>query len=237
MPYTITEIITSVRNLLPNIESTQLTDAEVTDGVLKAKRQLDRNFPREYWERLPGENTKIYDLSEFLTNWDDSFSKVKDFAYPAPDVTSETELIFNPRKEVRIWDNGNSNLYARFNSTLSSDYEVLIAYTTRWAIQSLDGAAATTLPEALRNAIEFLSTAYACYMLAGKMSGTVDSQIPGDLLNFRSKESEYRRVGHEWETKYKEEIGLAEGVRAALVRADYDFGNQSGTAYLTHGGR
>lgn len=234
MPFTSTTIKTEIRGHIPNITTTEISDANLDRYILDALRQMEREFPFIQRKKFTGTGAKFYKLSTIFTDWINDRSSVKRVASPAPTIADDDEIHWLGYSEWEMWDDGTDE-YIRLSDALSSPDQALVVYAIPWTINGVESATATNLTRRAEEAIIYLATAITCYALASKAAGTVDSQIPGDILNYRSKEAEYRRMGDAWMKLYNDVIGAGKvEVSAAMVRSDYNYAGQGGTLRMTH---
>jgi hypothetical protein len=239
VPYDRDDIRDAVRALAPNITPAILSDDRLSVYARNALRRLNVDHPYEKSVRVTGNGAKFRDLSVILTDWVDERSRVFSVISPSP-VIADDGLIthLDPNIGFEQYREG-GNDYIRFTSAPSSSDASTIRYTVPWTVLNVNSATATTLLDRFENAVEYLTTALTCYALATESAGTTSSFMPGDVVNYRSKQSEYERAGRVWERMYQQELGIgrvAKPAGAAVARAP-EMTDQRGLGRLTHGRR
>jgi hypothetical protein len=225
----------SVRALVPNMTPDVLSDEKLDIHLEMGMRRLNRDLPRDRAGTISGDDGKWYTLSAQATSWVDGFSVIKSIVQPTPNQANEEIIQYLDSEDYEVHDDGVS-LKIRFVSAISTGKTATIRFTTTWLLAELDGAASTTLPARLNNALAWIGAAYACYALGAQAAGTTNSSLPGDLINYRSKQREYRSMGQEFEAQYQTEVGTDDAKKAAAagIRRRYQRNLQNGFSYFTH---
>ena len=233
MAETLTTIIAAVRALLVNVTTTELSDAQVTEAIRRGLKRLDNDEPYVKITAVAGTDAKFFKLTTILTSWNVDLSNIKKIFYPAPVIADDEGVTRLSSKDYEIYNNG-TDWYIRFTDAISIGESTIIHYTIPRTLNGLDAATSSLLETNRASALIFVSTALSCYALASKASGFVDSQIPGDFIEFRTKEASYRRMGDTWMKEYLAELGSGAPVKAAIAQADFDPTLQYGGDRLTH---
>lgn len=234
MAYTVDNLRAAVRALLQNQGPSAFPDDQLDQAILAGKRRLDRDYPYEKSKRLSAIAGGYYNLTTLVTDWAPNFSVIKRVINPAPDVTTKEEVQHVPLNEIKVLEIEGS-WYMRYDEQVASGRTLLIYYTVPWTVEGLADATATTLVTDKQNALEFICTSFAALSLATKMSGSTSRQIPGDIIDWGTKEAQYRRNAREWETLYMRELGMREDKpKPVSVIKDFDPVLSDGQSYLTH---
>lgn len=233
MAETLTTVITAVRALLVNVTPTEFSDLQISEAIRRGLKRLDEDEPYVKKALLAGTDAKFFKLTTAFTDWNVDFSSIKKVFYPAPVIADDEEITRLSSKDYEIFHNG-TDWYVRFSDAISTGENAVVHYTLPRTLQGLDAATASLLETNRASALIFASTAFSCYALASKASGFVDSQIPGDFIEFRSKEASYRRMGDAWMKEYQAELGSGAPTKAAIAQADFDPTLQYGGRRLTH---
>jgi hypothetical protein len=228
----------AVRALIPNIPNTVLPNSKLDVYIEQAVRRLSVDRPREVVGTFAGDGGNYYVLSTSLTGWIDGQSRIISVAKPAPTIADDDIIEWTDSTTWETYDDGTDE-YIRFKSSPSSSQSVVIKFTTSYTLNGTDGETVTTVPAKYENGVEQLTASIACYALGSQAAGTTDSEIPGDIINYRSKQREYLMMGREWEAKYLISVGLQtpDGVSlvgAAISRATYPQQTSIGTSRMTH---
>lgn len=227
-------LASAVRNLLQNATQTTLPDSVLQTIIDQGKRHLDRDKPAEKTKLINATSSKWYVLNDLITDWQEGFSAVRGVINPAPNfLTNEAINRLEPTGYDFLEIEGQSRLFLL--DGIPTNRQALVVYTTPWMIRDIDDADTTTLPQRYYNAVEFISAHIACLSMAAKSAGLSDNSIPTDFMNFRTKESEYRRVANEFKAQYLTTIGLTEGKEPGiLVRAHYNLRDHYSRNRITH---
>ncbi len=227
------DIVTTLRAMLLSVGTTEVSDTKLHESIEQAKRRLDRDRPRLRTDQLAGDGGDYYDVSG-LSGWVRGSSTVRNIQNPEPIVADDDPFRWNDHKSFTVQDiNGTEQLIIFGGADASLN--VLVEYTVPWIIKDVESGAATDVEKRYENAVEFMAMSLVCSTLAAKAASTLDSNIPGDLISWRTKEAEYRRTAQSYEERYQAELGLDTNVVPAIIlRGDYDRDHQSGQRYVTH---
>ncbi len=209
-------------------------DAVIDEQIRQALARLNRDYPYLKWGKFVGGATRYYKLTTSLTDWVVSFSYITKIIAPSPVVANEEEIEYLESKDWETYNDGTDE-YLRLADSLSSTEYATVEYCIPWIIKDLDTAATTNLDRTSTEAIKYLSASLVCYSLSAQAAGSRESQMPGDFINYRSKQVEYKRAGDVFLEQYNITIGNVKGAtKAAMVRRDFDPTLQYGGVRLTH---
>lgn len=233
MTYTAADLREQVRDLIQNVDESQMTDAALDTICTLSRMRLDKDHPNDVTALLTGTGGKYYSL-EALSEWIHEFSAIRYIINPTPVVANNDDINFTEQKLYKVIEIGGVE-YLWIDENIASGETATIKFTTRWKVQDLDGAVASTITNQWWSALVYACVAGVCDALANKSAGVMDKQIPGDMINWQSKDDSYRRQAREWNAKYLAEVGLdKDHQKAIIVRADYDPALQHGRPYMTH---
>jgi len=228
----------AVRALVPNIGKGQITDSQLDVLLRNAKRQVDAVKPRVRTAVVAGTPGKYYQATDTIPGWADNFSAVRSVLNPAPDVSAPSTATTDPAwvnlSDVRVL-RINELEYIYMRDPIGSGHNAAFTYTVPWDIQDLDGAETTTIDTTVQSGLEFCGAEFLCRALAAKAAGTLDTQIPADLINYGSKQAEYTAAADAFHVNYTRALGIdATKPKGIIMRGDYNHTLQSGFPYVTH---
>lgn len=229
MPYDVAAVRAGIRARIQNIPERVYPNDKLNVVILDAKREFERDAPREVVASITGTGLGRYKLSSTVVGWVDDFSQIRSIGYPAPLIGQEWEELDAKTYRIRAFTDGD---YIDLDDIWDVGYSALVRFTTTWTLQGLDGATITTIPERLRTPFEFLCTSLACRSLATKSAGSLDDQVESDLINYRTQEQEYNNAAEHWRVLYRTALGFDDtGQKGVMVRADFD---PTRRHYITH---
>ncbi len=246
MAFADTDIKEYIRSEIPNLSTAELSDQDLDLIIEQSIRRLSRDKPHAVSQAIAGslaEDTnghyfQLVGSSPVLTDWIDEFSEFVEILSPEPIIADgDIPQIVHPNTYQVVELAGDT--YLRFDVGVDTAKNVNFTHTTEWAVSGINGAATTTVPSRYENAIEFITVSFALLALANQAAGRNNSALPGDLINWRSKSSEFKLMAREFEDKYNEELGIKpDATIAAGGFVDvFDPHLSSGGAFLTHGRR
>lgn len=226
-------IVVTLRAMLLSVGATEVSDEQLHESIEQGKKRLDKDRPRRRTDQLVGDGGNYYDVTA-LAGWVRGTSIVLNVQNPEPIVANDDPFKWDSRKTFVVQDIGGTE-FIIIQTGITNGKNALVEYTSPWLIEDVELAASTDIEARYENAIEFISMSLVCRTLAAKAASTMDSSIPGDMISWRTKEAEYRRVADSYEDEYKKELGLDKiATPAIIVRGDYDLTGSHGGPYLTH---
>ncbi|MCK9468422.1 MAG: hypothetical protein M0Q49_03300 [Porticoccaceae bacterium] len=235
MAYDAAQVISVVRATISNVGPYQVTDAQIKVFAQQALRRLITDRPRQMTSLMPGTGKRYYDAAE-LPLWERGVSMLVAVANPAPNVEVNADIEWAIPQSIGLIDIAGTQ-YIEIKDGVSTGRDALVVYTAPWTIADLFDADDTTLEGRYEPAVEYQTVSITAMSLAIKSAGTTDQALPSaDLLNFRTKEAEYRRMAQEYAKLYASEISATDDTRKAFItRGDYAKRSPSrGDSYLTH---
>lgn len=235
MAYDLSALRTNVRNLLQNQTPSVLPDTVLDTILLQAKRRLDKDRPDRTSATVPGSGKYYTLLSGVLPGWVIQQSTIDAILNPTPDLVKGDDLNWDDTGLYRVLYMGGQDYLYGVNITQVSN-TATIFYTTGWQIEDLDGATETTLTSTFISALEFAGAAGLCTSLSSRAAGSLNKQVPGDMIDWGQQTANYSAAAKLWDAKYMAEIRMpADGkAPAAIVRADFNPGLTTNRPYMTH---
>ena len=194
--------------------------ADYLAAITEALNRYSKANPREVAADIPGNATNDLPLP---TGWSDGVSTVVAVEYPTGRVPEE--LI--DRRDRRLYRTP-AGLQLRLLTVQPTASEMVrLTY-------SLPHTEAT-LPPVDQEAVANLAASICCRQLAQLYAATSDSTIQADVVNYRSKSSEFSSLAKALEALYERHIGgSGASVTGAMATAAPA---ESGRTRLTHGRR
>lgn len=205
-----------------------LGETEQGIAVQAALSKYSQHRPRVVAEDVDGDGGFDYALAD-LTEWSEGFSAIHVIEYPVDDDSSATSLVDDDDWQYYRAPSGR---YLRFLAeSPGTDETIRISYTTMHRVDATEN----TVPDADESAVQILSAAYFCDMLAAWYAQSQDSTIQADSVDHKSRGSEYAARARAFRKLYYDHIGTAEGKKAAAsITKDQDFNGSWGGDRLTH---
>lgn len=179
--------------------------------------------------------------SEYLTinssnmpSFVDHWSVVQSIEAKAPTISSNDDPNFIDRDQWDFYRNSD-NLFIKFKEHKpSSSDTIMVTYTIPHTINKLDGDTVDTVPSIDFEAIVLWASSVAAKSLASKFAGTSDPTLRADVVNYKTKSSDYLRISKEYRDAYIEWI--SDPIKAASIVRDIDFGFGFGDnqPFMTH---
>jgi len=229
--------IKQVRELVVEANST-LYDSGVDiyeDFVRRALRKYSIDKPFIKVSGVTGTSSEYITIdSTNFPGFVDHWSSIEKIEAKAPTVSKNDDPNFIERDEWEFYRNA-STYYVHFIGYCpSSSDTVTFTYTVPHTIDNLDDETTDTIPAVDQEAIVLWAANEACRMLASKYAGTSDPTIRADVVNYRTRSSEYRTMAKEFREAYMDWI--SNPVKAGGIVRDIDFGFGFGDnqPFLTH---
>lgn len=184
-----------------------IDDLSLSDCISDALGKLSKDKPLYVVADIDGDGTDKYDLP---ANWNGRLSKIISVEYP----TGEDEPELLEAEDYFIYKEPDSEnggyLYSLnfIDDTPTAEEAIRITYTTNYSsvedVDALDIDVFATLAASL-----------ACGVLARTYSGTKESNLDNDFVNFRGKGDIFASRAKELIKIYNEYVGIKDGVSAA----------------------
>lgn len=158
------------------------------------------------------------------TGWTDDFSSIVSIEYP---IGAVPETILD-EDDYKIYQTTSAKKIRLINDVPPATESFRVAFTVP--------RTATTVPAGDVDALAWLAAAYCLEELANAFTQTGDSTINADVVNYRSKSSEFASRAKRLMQLYKEHMGLKDDdtAPAASVIRDFDQKYPGGLDRLTH---
>lgn len=196
-----------------------LVESDYLTALAEALKTYGRHRPRHLVADLPGNGSNDLPLP---ADWSDGVSSVVSIEYPVGQVP---EILF---------DHGDWGYYRSpaglqlrlLTAAPAVGESVRLLYTTLHT--------EATIPVIDEEAVANLAAAVCLRQLAARYAQTSDPTIAADVVNYRTKADEYRRLADSYDGRYRSHLGLkdTDTVPAAMVVAAPASG---GRTRLTHG--
>lgn len=186
-------------------ESGKLVDpTDYTNGVNEALKRYSKNRPRLVCEDLAGAGT--HDLA-LPAGWSEGVSTICSVEYPVG-VVPEALL--------------GSDIWTMYRTPAATKLR-LLTYTPEATetVRVLYSAVHTeaTVPAADLEAVANLAAAICLRQLAAAFGQTTDPTIGADVVNYRSKTDEFRRLAEAYEGLYADHLGIGKDTPVAAAMA------------------
>ena len=217
------EIIALVSGRIKD-DSGKIETEEIRSCLTEAVKRYSTHRPAVDVEDIDGDGGHDYDLPE---GWVDGFSAIRSIEYPIGDIPA-TLL---DAEDYSIYQSPDSLQLRLISDAPPATEEFRVSYTIpRTAATILDGDI-----EAVVN----LTASLCCEILANVYAQTSDATIGADIVNYRSKSSEFAARAKRLMALYKEHLGIREddSTPAAAGVSSLDMKYPGGMDRLTHPAR
>ena len=217
-----------------NTGGTRLVDdMDVGRAVDRAVDTYGRHRPRTIVASVTGNGTHYYVVSTQLTSWVRGFSAITAVDYPAKAISANTQPYWLSDRDFEIYLDATDTEYLYLPVHAPASTETMRVHYT--APHTHTDATDTIFQEDLE-AVRDLAAGVLCEMLATRASGSSDSTIAADSVNYRDKQLRYNQEAKAWREMYYRHLGLPidGGVSAASVTWEWKTERASRQAYLFH---
>ena len=189
-------------------------------AITSALKRYAKHKPRVLVSDLPG--TGSNDLA-LPVSWSEGLSGVQSVEYPVGNVP---ECLIDVR-DYKLYQNPSGQQLRLLTVQPTVSETVRLTFT---GLHSDESTVAIADLEAVAN----LAASICCRMLAAQYGNTNDPTIQADVVNYRSKTDEYRRLADSFESLYNDHLGIKpnDTTPAAMVTAPPP---DSSRSRLTHG--
>jgi len=164
-----------------------------------------------------------------LASWAEGFSSIKTVEYPVDDTDADAAILQDDAWTIYQKPAGKYLRFLEDKPAASESFRV--TYT---ALHTCTDAACT-VETAQEEAVQILSAAHFCNMLAAYYAQTQDSTIMADSVDHKSKAAEYAARSRAYRKLYFDYMGIEEGKTvAASVTRDQDAATSHRGDQLTH---
>jgi hypothetical protein len=185
-------------------ESGKLVDQDYQDAIGAALKRYSKHRPRILVDDIPGDGGHDYALPQL---WSDGLSAIQSVEFPA-DLVPEVML---DSRDYRLYATPAGNKLRIPYITPTADEIIRVTYNGLHTEESL--------PEGDIEAVASLAASTCCSQLAAIFGQTSDPTIQADVVNYRSKTDEFRRLADYLEGQYKEHLGIKAGDTTSAAMA------------------
>ena len=231
------EYIASTRSVLREANSEIYDSGEDSyeSFVRRALRRYSIDKPFIKVSAITGASSIYITVNEtnlpgYIYHW----SVIEGIEVKAPTVASNEVPCFIERDEWDLYRNSTALYIWLKNAKPPSSYTISVTYTIPHTINKLDSETVDTIPSLDFEAIVLWTAREASLMLAAKNSGTSDPTVRSDIVNYKTKSSEFRALSDKFKEAYQ--AWIHEPLKAAGLIRDLDFGfsHADNSAFLTH---
>lgn len=189
--------------------------------IAAALSRYSKHRPGSDVADITGDGTHDYDLPDA---WVDEFSSIVSIEYPIGEVPES------------LMDEDDYKIYRTADAKQIRLLSDAPAVTESFRVTFTVPRGATTVPDGDVDALSMLAASFCLEELANAFAQTGDSTINADVVNYRSKSSEFSSRAKRLLQLYKEHMGLKDNdtVPAAAVIRDVDQKYPGGLDRLTH---
>lgn len=192
------------------------------NAITAALKRYSRHRPRVLVADLPG--TGSNDLA-LPASWSDGHSGVQGVEYPVGNIPEE----MIDQRDYKLYQTPTGQKLRLLTVKPTVSEAVRLTFTGLHIDES-------TVAVADQEAVANLAASICCRALAAYYGNTGDPTIQADVVNYRSKTDEYRRLADSFESLYNDHLGIrpddtTPAAMATAAPAD------SGRVRLTHGRR
>lgn len=213
---TIVEYRLAIARLVPG--TLPLGEVEQDYAINLAVNTFSKNVSYKKVSDVSGAGTDIYDILTGLENWLAGFSTITKIEYPYSDAYISPELFTGDDYFIQETPTGD---ILRFNTVSPQTDEIFRIHYTGFHIIDTDES---TIPIYYEKALELLSAAFFCDMLATYFAQNQDSTISADSVDHTSKSREYAARAISYKKLYYSYVGMSlkTSQKAASAVGDWD---------------
>ena len=208
-----------------------LAEADKQLAVSMAMKIHSKNKPLIVVEDETGDGGFDYAVTG-LALWSDGFSVIRAVEYPVDDDDETPDVLADDEWSIYTKPAGDVLRFA--NDKPAATESLRVTYTAIHTCTAL----ACTVKTYDEEAVQALSSALFCEMLATYFAQNQDSTIAADSVDHKSKAAEYATRARTYKKIYLDHLGIKDGqVPAASVTRDQDSLPSWQTDKLTHKAR
>ncbi len=180
-------------------------DMDVGRAVDMAVSRYSKQKSRIFAVFVTGNGTHYYAISSNLPGWVRGFSVIENVSFPAEAISENDQPQWLDTRDYEIYTDATDTEYLYLPVHAPRATEVMRVWHT--APHTHNDATDSIFVQDLE-AVRDLATSILCEMLATRASGSSDSTIGADSINYRDKQMRYRQEADAWMVKYREHMGL-----------------------------
>jgi hypothetical protein len=220
------DYLIAIASLVPG--ELPLDEADRIVAINNAMLEHSRHRPRVVVEDMDGDGGFDYELSE-LAAWSEGFSVIKSVEYPVDDDDRTPNILQDD--EWRIYEKPDGKRLRFLTGTPAATEDFRVTYTAPHTCTDT----ACTAQAGDEMALQMLVAACYCDLLATYYTQQGDSTIGADVVDHKSKASEYEARANRYRKSYFNHFGIREGdTPPASVTADQDVLGSWGADRVTH---
>ncbi len=205
-----------------------LGEPEKLLAIGMAVKTHSRHRPRVIVEDESGDGGFDYAMT-LLASWTEGFSKIKQVEYPVDDTDETADILQDDAWTIYEKPSGKSLRFLEDKPAATESFRV--TYTALHTCADDD----STIESLDDEAVQALSAAYFCEMLATYYAQNQGSTINADSVDHTSKARDYSARAKSYRKMYFDHLGVEEGkTLAASVTRDQDKAASWGSDKLTH---
>jgi len=206
------DFIARVKLLLPTAEG-ELASGALEKCLQDALERYSRLCPQVAVVERIGDG-KTYDFT-LPADWVEGFSRIVDIEYPAGEQIPQ---YLDPRA-YGIYHDPTAGKVLRFYTFVpDANKKFRLRYLKPHQVNATTD---TTAPEDFE-AICFLTAAIVCLNLAGKYAGFYEPTLEADLIRYRTRSDDYRRLAQEFEALFQLHFRMKRGEVAPASTSSLD---------------
>jgi len=164
----------------------------------------------------------------------DGWSNIEKIEAKAPTISKNDDPNYIERDEWEFYRNSTTYYVHFIGYCPSSSDTISFTYTIPHTINNLDAETVDSVPSIDFEAIVYWAANEACRSIAAKLSGTSDPTIRADVVNYRTKSSEFRAMAKEYREAYMDWISNPIHADGIVRDIDFGFGFGDTQPFLTH---
>jgi hypothetical protein len=190
-------------------------------AITAALKRYSKHRPLNLVADIPGDGGHDYSLPE---GWNPGLSGILCVEFPAGLIP---EVILDSR-DYKLYQSPAGQKLRILNIIPTAEEAIRVTYNGLHTEE--------TLPEADQEAVASLAASICCGQLAAAFGNTSDPTIQADVVNYRTKTDEFRRLADFLEGQYKEHLGIF-GVDSTPAAMAVSPASEDKRLRITHGRR
>ena len=189
--------VSELKRLVPQVEN-ELAVGTAEERLGDALRYYSRIRPRRNGVRDYAGDGATYEFA-LPPDWDPQFSRVRSIEYPQ----GYQDPTYLGIEQWFIYDTPSGQVL-RLRTTFASGETARVLYTRMHKISSQQN----TVPETDSRALTYWAASLIARNMQFKYASHTDPSLTADVINYRTKERQYKSVGDDYEKIYKAHFGM-----------------------------